>query len=202
MDKSENNMYRELILKTTINLYAHYGIKGVSMGQIAGALRISKKTLYAEFGSKEELLCTCMDYETDRVIKILQNTEKEIENPVETIVMITYNLFQYKLYFCPSFHKDILRFREATQKLETSFTKLAERYYSYFEKGKQEGYFLPDIDYGTISMMLVELLSVIKSSNRITLVYTFLRGLCTDKGMDTIDKLVPEKLQKESYNYN
>lgn len=201
MDKSKD-MNRELILKTTINLYAHYGIKGVSMGQIAGALRISKKTLYAEFGSKEELLCDCLEYEKNRVVKILQSTETSINNPVETIIMMINNLFQYKFYFCPAFHKDILRFRKATVKIENSFGKLEERYNAYFEQGKQEGYFIPDNDYGTISYMLVELLSVIKSSNRSILVYTFLRGLCTDKGMDTIDKLMPTDMNKEIYNYN
>ena len=54
-------MSKDKILRTTVKLYAHYGIKGVSMSQIAGALQISKKTLYAEFGNKEDLLSACID---------------------------------------------------------------------------------------------------------------------------------------------
>jgi len=195
-------MYKELILKTTINLYANYGIRGVSMAQVAGALRISKKTLYAEFSSKEDLLCDCMDYEEERVIKIITGTESENTNPVETIIMITYNLFQYKLYFCPAFHKDIFRFRKANQKLETNLEKLAKKYFFYLEKGKEEGYFLPGNDYETISFMLVELFSRGESVDKRGIVYTFLRGLCTAKGMKAIEQLTPESIPYNIYNYN
>ncbi|WP_163214728.1 TetR/AcrR family transcriptional regulator [Bacteroides sp. 519] len=194
-------MYRELILKTTINLYAHYGIRGVSMGQVAGALRISKKTLYAEFGSKEQLLCDCMDYEEKRVSKILANTESGNKNPVETIVMITSNLFQYKLYFCPAYHKDILRFKKAVAKLDTTYQKIANKYYQYLEKGKQDGYFLPDNEYSTIASILVELLKQ-SEDNKHILLFTFLRGLCTDKGVHAIDEVTPESLRNKIYNYN
>ena len=101
----KKNLFKEMVLKTTINLYAHYGIRGVSMGQIAGALRISKKTLYEEFGNKEELLCTCLDYEAERLTNMLAKIEKETTNPVETVVMVTHNLFRYKFYFCSSYIK-------------------------------------------------------------------------------------------------
>lgn len=194
-------MYRELILKTTINLYAHYGIRGVSMGQVAGAIRISKKTLYAEFGSKEELLCDCLDHEEDRLKKIFAQTETENKNPVEAIIVITHNLFQYKLYFCPAFHKDILKFGKAVDKLNILYEKMADRYYSLMEKGKDAGLFISDNDYETIARMFVELIYR-SDTNKQVLIHTFLRGLCTDKGTATMDTIVPASVQSKIYNYN
>lgn len=195
-------MYKELILKTTINLYAHYGIRGVSMNQVAGALRISKKTLYAEFGSKEELLCNCLDYEENRIGKILMNTIREHQNPVETVIMITHNLLQYRLYFCPAYYNDLYRFKKAIEKQEVMHRKIAEKYYLFLQKGKEEGYFIAQNDYHVVASMLVEMLLRGEAANKPLLIQTFLRGLCTDRGISAMDELAPESLQNNTYNYN
>lgn len=199
---NKKNMYREMVMKTTINLYAQYGIRGVSMGQIAGTLRISKKTLYEEFGNKEMLLCSCIDYDTVRLANVLEATERESTNPVETIIFITHNLFKYRFYFCSSFYKDIFRFKAAAAKLDGNFQQLAERYCEYLDEGCKQGYFQPELDCITTATVLIELLSGSESSNNAFLVYTFLRGLCTDKGIEVMNSLTPGNAKKEVYNYN
>lgn len=201
MDRKKD-MYRDQVLKTAINLYANYGIRGVSMGQIAGALRISKKTLYEEFGNKEELLCTCIEYDSKRVVNLMIKTIQDATNPVEVIILMTYSFLKYKSFFCSSFQKDIVRFRTASEKMDENFTRLTERYCEYLQKGSEEGYFQSDLDCTTTASVLVELLSTGESSNNSFLVFTFLRGLCTDKGLEVINSLTPDNTRKEIYNYN
>lgn len=50
------------IVKKSFELYRRYGIKSVSVGQIASELGISKKTLYCHFRSRDDLLEHVIEY--------------------------------------------------------------------------------------------------------------------------------------------
>ena len=64
---------REKILKGTIQVFNKKGLK-LTMDDVADELKISKKTIYKEFSSKDEIFETMVDYVFDN-IKI---REKEI----------------------------------------------------------------------------------------------------------------------------
>jgi len=98
-------MSKEIILKTVLNLFAHFGIKGVSMNQIAESLRISKKTIYVYFSNKEELLCACLDYEKENVFNMMECAEKESNNTIESISLLTLHMSRYRASYCPAFYK-------------------------------------------------------------------------------------------------
>ncbi|MBQ2482758.1 MAG: TetR/AcrR family transcriptional regulator, partial [Bacteroidales bacterium] len=53
---------REQILESAFNAFTSKGIKVVKMEDIAGSLKISKKTLYEFFSGKKELLVASMEY--------------------------------------------------------------------------------------------------------------------------------------------
>lgn len=195
-------MSKDKILRTTVNLYAHYGIKGVSMSQIAGALQISKKTLYAEFGNKEDLLSACIDSELQRINRVLDNTERDAINPIDTIILLTSDLMQYRSYFCPAFYRDLGRFHEAFRKMEHFKIKLADRYYHHFEKGRDEGYFQPEFDYEAMASIFLEQLSDRNPSHQSVVIFTFLRGICTDKGTKALCNYSPGTIRKNVYDYN
>ena len=64
---------REKILKGTIQVFNKKGLK-LTMDDVADELKISKKTIYKEFSSKDEIFETMVDYVFDN-IKV---REKEI----------------------------------------------------------------------------------------------------------------------------
>ena len=49
------------IVKEAITLFLRYGIKAVSMDDIAKRVGISKRTLYESFISKDDLLMSCVE---------------------------------------------------------------------------------------------------------------------------------------------
>jgi AcrR family transcriptional regulator len=51
---------RQKIVETAAQLFNSRGIKGVTMDDIATAMRMSKRTLYETFANKEELLTECL----------------------------------------------------------------------------------------------------------------------------------------------
>ncbi|NDV66602.1 TetR/AcrR family transcriptional regulator [Bacteroides sp. 224] len=183
-----DSMSKDKISKVAINLFSHFGIKGVSMSQIAGALQISKKTLYNVFENKEELLSVCLDYEKDRVTKILRKTEKEANSPIELLMLTLTDMFHYNANFCPAFFKDVQRFQEAYDKLVSFRIELHQLYMSYFHKGIEEGYFLPDFEYESIAALLVDQVNNWKNMQQPYIMLAFLRGICTKKGMEELNQ--------------
>lgn len=53
---------KERILRSSLWLFNRYGIKAVTMDDISSRLKISKRTLYKHFQSREELLFSCVQY--------------------------------------------------------------------------------------------------------------------------------------------
>jgi AcrR family transcriptional regulator len=56
---------RRAILRKAVNIASLEGLEGLTIGKLAGALRISKSGLFAHFGSKEDLQCAVVDQARD-----------------------------------------------------------------------------------------------------------------------------------------
>lgn len=84
----ENNSVKEKIISESIELFMKYGVRSVTMDDIAKHLGISKKTIYQHFKDKEEiiLLSTSIYFEKE------QKDMEEIENGTENAVEHLYNL--------------------------------------------------------------------------------------------------------------
>ena len=53
---------KERIVQTALVLFGKYGIKSITMDEIASGLGISKRTLYETFKDKESILMECYLY--------------------------------------------------------------------------------------------------------------------------------------------
>lgn len=188
-------MPREKILKTAVGLFARYGIKGVSMNQIATALQMSKKTLYAEFGNKEEMLLECLKYERVRMRKLTEKTEEEAQNTLEALILGMSNMFHYRSTFCPSFFRDMQRYPEAQEIVLSTKAQMHDLYMKYFNLGIKEGYFQPAFEYEAIASLFIEQLGDWNNLQQPYIILTFLRGVCTEKGIEVLDHFSPLKLQ-------
>lgn len=202
-------MSKEIILKTALNLFANFGIKGVSMSQIADSLRISKKTLYVYFKSKEELLCACLDVEYNNTHEMLKGIEKRAEDPIESIVMLALNFNQYRSFFCPAFYKEIPHFYHANRKLDAIHDLMQQEFIRYFKRGVEEGLFQPESNYEVIiSVFTEQILLANENQSKIShpshkgiLFLTFLRGVSTEKGHLMLERLLPKEEEKYMYEY-
>lgn len=55
-------MLRETIIQLAAEMFVGQGIKAVRMDDIARHIGVSKRTIYEQFGDKEELLYQCLSY--------------------------------------------------------------------------------------------------------------------------------------------
>lgn len=70
------------IIQQVSALYQKYGIKSVTMDDVARHLGISKKTLYEFFTDKEDLVSHVLSYEMDQLI---ENVSKRTANSLNAI---------------------------------------------------------------------------------------------------------------------
>ena len=80
-------MIKEQIINTAFDLFSQYGIKSVSMDDVAKAAGISKRTLYESFEDKETLLIEGIDHNTESLGQYLTGLEKEPFNALEVILL-------------------------------------------------------------------------------------------------------------------
>src|SRR3954454_7417002 len=66
--RADGERTREAILREAVSLATVDGLNGLSIGNLAGGLRMSKSGVYAHFGSKEDLQLATVD-EAERIFQ-------------------------------------------------------------------------------------------------------------------------------------
>lgn len=180
---------RQRFLHTVSMLYAQYGIKGVTMTQLASSLGISKKTLYNEFGDKERLLDLCIQNEVDQLNRRMDEQEKEATNTVECFFSICFELFDYFSSYSPAFYKDVKRYVEAHFLLIEFLTDLKKRFANFFQQGIHDGLFLPEGNYDLLSVVFAKYIGPAETRPSWSLLATCLRGVCTKQGIKELERV-------------
>lgn len=86
----------ELIVGSARNLFNRFGYKRVSMDEIAKEAGVTKRTVYAYFSSKEELLKYFINEEIQNMRKIVDKIEGEDISFFDKIHKGIYNLLKYR----------------------------------------------------------------------------------------------------------
>ena len=83
---------KEKILKGAADLFVKYGIRSISMDDIARHLSVSKKTLYQHFVDKDELVTTVLQSHLEQQKKVYDDITNESENSIDELHRIGYCL--------------------------------------------------------------------------------------------------------------
>ncbi|MDJ1483068.1 helix-turn-helix domain-containing protein [Cytophagaceae bacterium YF14B1] len=81
-------MTKELIIEGAHRLFLQYGVKSVTMSDIASKLGLSKKTLYTYFDNKDSLLNACMETWIVSLEEKIQLLKKTSEDPLIVVFRI------------------------------------------------------------------------------------------------------------------
>jgi AcrR family transcriptional regulator len=79
---------REEILDRVFSLYLKYGIKSITMDEVARELGMSKKTLYLHFADKAELVAETMWLNMARHIKYISSIQNSQLNAIDELLAI------------------------------------------------------------------------------------------------------------------
>lgn len=191
---------RENIVITSQTLFLDKGIKSVSMDDIAKELGISKRTLYENFSSKEELLSECltnMNACKKRQVEEFAATGADI---IGIIIFSARQMVENMKNVSPLFLQDIslYHFRLANELFNKHKQERSDKLVAFLQKGQEEGYILKDVNLKLIADLIssnqkVFMQLVTQKSYSFDEVFAhsmlcFIRGMATPKGIARLDE--------------
>lgn len=205
-EQTEQAMSEEMmhILEKTALLYQKYGVRSVTMDDVASELGISKKTLYQHFADKHQLISMV----TDHLINTRQHCMDEIYlkemNAIEELFEVARFVNQMMMEHNPAFEYDLKKYYpEEYQKIRSIKRKsMYDSAYGNLQKGMEEGIYRGDMNPEIIARLHVarvegmidqELFSVEDISNRDVfkeiMVY-HIRGIANQKGIRILESML------------
>ena len=188
----------EKIIEGCEKLFRKFGIKSLSMDDIARELGMSKKTIYQYFSDKNDLVkktfsailtqnesrCTCIINETN--------------NPVEEILLITRDVSQQMKGTNPSVFYDLRKYHpDAWQLFENhSNIFIYTQIKNNLIKGKAEGYYRNELNEDITARLYISLIQTISNPELFSNIdYDFssvynqminyhFNGICSQKGRE------------------
>lgn len=193
---------KEHIIAVTTQLYLKNGVKSVTIADISKELSTSKRTIYNHFIDKTDLMQACVE----QYLAGIRSSNDEIINncssAIEAMGMIHQQILNRADYSNANFYKDILKYFPSVVK--DSFeknSKFAFRELQYLAKwGVEDGFFRKDLD-SEVTMATVQTLLKLCNNTKVFpsgqfskarltegIMVAYLRGLCTEKGLEEVEK--------------
>ena len=199
---------RDNIISKSEELFLSLGFKSVTMDDIANAIGISKKTIYAHFSNKTELVEVVTFSVLDHISNGIDQINATSDNPIEElydIKLFVLNYFknervspqhQLKKYYPQIFERLKLK----------QFEKMHSSVENSLKTGMTIGLFRPDIDVDFISRMYFNGMTGIRDisifpENRFDKNYLFesyleyhLRAIVTKTGLNLLNNYIKSNL--------
>lgn len=194
----------ERIIEEATQQFFRYGIRNVTMDDIAASLGISKRTVYEKFKDKTELVQSCLK-------EIARNHEERNQqiisgsgNVIETIFAFMQEGIKTMNCINPVFFLDLKKFYpKVWSSVHEENVRTAQNLtHKLLRKGLNEGVFRKDINIPIVSKLFHEQMNLISDEsvfpkeeyNHVevfkNLIINFMRGISTTKGIEIIDKIL------------
>jgi len=145
------------ILEKVEKLYHSYGIKSVTMDDVAKHLGISKKTLYEYFKDKEDLVRQVLLKEQENINAIFEGILEKKLNAIEELFEVYKIIKEMCQGFNPSMEHDIRKYYPDifTWIKDISRKRMFKATYDNLVKGKSEGLYRNDLNASVIARLNV-----------------------------------------------
>ncbi len=153
---------KELFEKVT-HLFMRYGIKSMTMDEVARQLGISKKTLYQYVDNKKDLVKRMMELHIDYKQCNLEATFKKCDNAIEEIMEMTKKVSSQMKEMHPSILFDMRKYHpEAFQILVNHKDKFVRKsIHNNLESGVKEGFYRTNLNPEIVTELYLSMMSSI-----------------------------------------
>jgi len=193
---------KERILKGAEELFFRYGIRSITMDDIAKHLSVSKKTIYQFYADKDEIVRTMMKEKLKQDEKNFCQISKISENVIEEVFNIMKQMQKTIGQLNPNIFYDMQKYHPDSWKL---FKEFKENYIlgmveDTLVRGKKQGLIRPEVSHKILSKLRMEEIEmgfnpVVFPPDKfkildvqIALLDHFLYGICTLKGHKLVNK--------------
>lgn len=205
--------FEEILIKVA-GLYRKYGIKSVTMDDVAHELGMSKKTLYQYVSDKTELVQMVVEHVRQCNFSAMKNKQETELNAIEELIEVSQHVNSQMKDYSPTYEYDLKKYYpDIYRSLMSARRKLMyESMLANIRKGKKEGIYRKELDEKIIAKLHLLRIENLQSTEifdeeemhsakffREVFVY-HIHGLATEKGLKVLQKNVHKlALLKEHY---
>jgi AcrR family transcriptional regulator len=200
------------ILKGAAELFIRYGIRSVSMDNIATHLGVSKKTLYQYFKDKDEMVLSVTQAHIQRDMLEMGRISEGTKNAVEEMIKLSACLRENFKDMNPSLLFDLQKYHHAAWDVWLKYKNefIRNQIVRSIELGKKEGYFRIEANTNVLTTVRLETIQfafdpVLFPKDKYELMEIqmqifehFIYGLFTDKGKKLYEKYKEKITTKEN----
>jgi AcrR family transcriptional regulator len=190
------------ILEGAEALFMKYGIRSVTMDDIARHLAVSKKTLYQHFADKDELVYKMSEKFLDRAFNQYDEISRSSKNSIEELSKISVCMKLDMENMNPSMLFDLQKYHTKAWNLwsEHKGKVISESVMRNIRKGIEDGYFRAEVNPEIMALIRVALIESAFNGDvfprerfslidvQLQLFELFVHGLCTEKGKKLFQK--------------
>lgn len=193
---------RELILQAS-ETYMRYGIKSMTMDEMARQLGVSKKTLYQFVKDKNDLVEQCMLLQHEEEHKMIMEVVNTTENAIEQMLKISRIIIETLRNIHPSIFFDLSKYHPSAMKMMDGHKEkfICGCIIENLVLGVKQGLYRENLNPEVISAIYVGMIDLMmqdrinSSSLRPDEIYSELfryhiRGIASDQGLEYLVELI------------
>lgn len=198
----EEKDIKDRILRGAQELFVKYGIRSVSMDDIARHLSVSKKTLYQYFADKDEIVNLVAEFHLNQDRLQYDSLRSSAENAIDELVKISSCVKRDMQKMNPSLLFDMQKYhpRAWSAWLAHKQQHIGQSIIRNLKQGITEGYFRPEINTGILAAARLELIQLTFDDQvfpaekynlaevNLQLFEHFVYGVLTEKGRKVYEK--------------
>lgn len=195
---------KERILAEAERLFWKYGIRSVTMEDIARQLGISKKTIYLHFSDKEQILFQVIQEKTSETKVAMECMAVESDNPVEEIMQVLDMMQKRADEVSPNLLIDLKRHYPQAFALFRHHKEghIMQSILENIQNGISQGLYRDDINPAILARLRIEQIELAFDNDifptdqysmhdiQAELMHHFVRGMLTEKGFTIYNKYV------------
>ena len=193
---------KERILKGALELFLKYGVRSVSMDDVARHLSVSKKTLYQYFADKDEIVTMVSEFHIKNDQAQYDGFRLTATNAIDELVKISSCIKKDLQKMNPSLLFDLHKFHPKAWAawLNHKQQYIGQSIIRNLKQGIEEGFFRPEINTDILAIARLECIQLTFDGNvfppekytlaevNLQLFDHFIYGLLTDKGRKVYEK--------------
>lgn len=192
---------QEKILKTSLLLFFKYGIKHVTMDDIARELGMSKKTIYQFYKEKDDLVNQLCEMEMIGQERTFGKINQDAQDPINEIMLISVKMREMMQNINPIFFMDLQKFYPEAYKRFQKFKEdcAYQNIVGNIKKGMEMGIYRDDLEVEFVARYRLSQIDMLMFGNHFShekisfakshelLFEMFVYGICSLKGHKLIE---------------
>ncbi len=149
----------EKILQQAEQAFLRYGLRTVTMSDLAADMGMSKKTLYRHFGGKEELVCAVVRSFLEREYRLMQQNSEQAEHAIDEMFFVAGYVIALFRRLSPNVMLEVRKYYASAWELIEGlhFTRIRELIANNLERGVAEGLYRRELDSLVLSRLYMRL---------------------------------------------